>query len=83
MIESHMNKNLLTVKDNTASDRQQVVNSRPGLSMFGQVWSWKEEYIVSKLDKTFALDGAFGKVSLNKKARGNIFQKWRSGIFDL
>lgn len=82
VIESHMNKNLLTVKDNTALDGKQVVSSRPRISMLGQVWSWKEEYIVSKLDETFALDGSFGKVPIKKRKGGNIFQKWRkSGEF--
>ena len=72
-----MNQKLLTVKSKTASHGQQVVNSSPRTDMSGQVWKWKDGYIVSQMDKTLVLDGTFGKVSIKNKKHGNIYQKWR------
>ena len=45
--------------------------------MKGQVWKWKEDYIVSQLDTILVVDGSFGKVSINNKKNGNVYQKWR------
>eukprot|EP00092_Neocalanus_flemingeri_P079444 GFUD01098965.1.p2 GENE.GFUD01098965.1~~GFUD01098965.1.p2 ORF type:complete len:129 (-),score=45.08 GFUD01098965.1:230-616(-) len=72
-----MNKMFLTVKSGTASDGQHVVNSSPRTDMQGQVWMWKDGYVVSQLDEALVLDGSFGKVSIKNKKHGNIYQKWR------
>ena len=72
-----MNQMLLTAKNSEASHGQQVVNRRPRSDMKGQVWKWKEGYIVSQLNSNLVLDGSFGKVSINDKKHGNIYQKWR------
>ena len=77
VIESEMNQKFLTVKDGTAVHGQQVVNSSPRTDKEGQLWMWKEGYIVSKLDISLVLDGSFGKVSIKNKKHGNIYQKWR------
>ena len=61
----------------------EVVNSLPDEDALGQVWKWNEEFIVSKLGDTFALDGSFGKISLKKMTNGNIYQKWRSVTFNV
>ena len=77
VIESQMNQMLLTVKIKENLRNQQVVNSNPRKDMKGQVWMWKEDNIVSQLDTNLVLDGSFGKVSVNNKKHGNIYQKWR------
>eukprot|EP00092_Neocalanus_flemingeri_P054428 GFUD01064088.1.p1 GENE.GFUD01064088.1~~GFUD01064088.1.p1 ORF type:complete len:450 (+),score=118.29 GFUD01064088.1:1308-2657(+) len=77
VLESKLNKMFLTVKSSTASHGQQVVNSSPRPDMLGQVWMWKDGYVVSQLDEAFVLDGSFGKVSIKNKKHGNIYQKWR------
>ena len=77
VIESELNQKYLTVKDGVASSGQQVVNTSPQINNKGQLWMWKEGYLVSKLDRSLVLDGTFGKVSIKKKKHGNIYQKWR------
>jgi len=82
VIESELNQKYLTVKEGKASSGQQVVNSSPKTDKQGQLWMWKEGYLLSKLDRSLVLDGTFGKVSIKKKKHGNIYQKWRkSGGF--
>ena len=72
-----MNQKYLTVKDGVPANGQQVVNSSPKTNKEGQIWMWKEGYLVSKLDKSLVLDGSFGKVSIKNKKHGSIYQKWR------
>ena len=78
-LESQMNKKILTVKSSKAK-QQEVVNSRTRHEMQGQVWKWKENYIISHMGSNLVLDGSFGKVSIKNKNHGNIYQKWRLGV---
>ena len=84
MIESELNQKYLTVnltvKEGKALSGQQVVNSSPKTAKHGQLWMWKDGYLLSKLDRSLVLDGTFGKVSIKKKKHGNIYQKWRFGF---
>ena len=83
VIESELNQKYLTVKEGKASSGQQVVNSSPKTDKQGQLWMWKEGYLLSKLDRSLVLDGTFGKVSIKKKKHGNIYQKWRFVCFHI
>lgn len=82
VIESELNQKYLTVKEGNASSGQPVVNSSPKKNNQNQLWMWKDDNIVSKLDETFVLDGSFGIVSIQKKKHGNVFQKWRQFLFN-